>query len=144
VLRVTRDLEPIPLQPDERSEWLARSEWMARAGSQAVPSIPAEKPLYRAMIAGEDGRLWVRLFAQAEKEEDSGVAAPPGRDGPPPRTWWEPLVYDVFEPDGTYLGQIRPPPGTALSVRRGEHVWGVRRDELGTPSVVRFRIVAGG
>ena len=144
VLRVTRDLEPIPLQPEERSEWLARSEWQARANGQEVPSIPNRKPLYRSMIAGEDGRLWVRLFAEAEKTEDPGSSAPRGGDGPPPRTWREPGVYDVFESDGVYLGQVRLPPGASLSVRRGDHVWGVRRDDVGTPSVVRFRIVAGG
>ncbi len=144
VLRVTRDLEPTPLQPEERSEWIARTEWLARANGQEVPSIPAEKPLFRSMIAGEDGRLWVRLFAEAEKEEDSGVAAPPGRDGPPPRTWREPEVYDVFESDGTYLAQIRLPSRTSLSLHRGEHMWGVRQDELGAVSVVRFRIVPGG
>jgi hypothetical protein len=144
VLRVTRDLEPTPLQPEERSEWIARTEWLARANGQEVPSIPAEKPLFRSMIAGEDGRLWVRLFAEAEKDRDPGGSATREGDGPSPRTWREPIVYDVFEPDGTYLAQLRLPPGASLSVHRGEHVWGVRRDELGTSSVVRFRIVAGG
>ena len=100
--------------------------------------------LDRSVIVGEDGRLWVRLFAEAEKEEDSGGSTAQGGDGPPPRTWREPAVYDVFEPDGVYLGQVRLPPGASLSVRRGDHVWGVRRDDVGTPSVVRFRIVAGG
>lgn len=141
VLRVMREVEPVPLQPEERSEWEASTAWRARASGQDPPSIPGVKPLFRSLIAGEDGRLWVRLFTQAEKEEDSGAAAAPGSDGPPPRTWREPAVYDVFEPDGTYLAQIRLPPGTSLSVLRGEHVWGVRQDESGAVRVVRFRIV---
>lgn len=144
VLRVMRDVEPVPLRPEERSEWVAFTEWLARDSGQEAPSVPAEKPLFRAMIAGEDGRLWVRLFAEAEKEEGSEGATPPGSDELPPRTWREPVVYDVFEPDGTYLGQVRLPLGTSLSVLQGGHVWGVRQDELGAVSVVRFRIVPGG
>ena len=144
VLRVIRDVEPVPLRPEERSEWIARSEWQARTNGLEVPSIPAEKPLFRSIIAGEDGRLWVRLFAEAEKDGSSAGVAAHGSDEPPARTWQEPEIYDVFESDGTYLAQVRLPRGTSLSVHLGEHVWGVRQDELGAVSVVRFRIVPEG
>jgi hypothetical protein len=50
-------------------------------------------------------------------------------------------VHDVFEPDGKFLGSVRMPPRTALSVMRGDQVWGVREGPEGESQVVRFRIV---
>jgi hypothetical protein len=47
----------------------------------------------------------------------------------------------VFEPDGTYLGQVETPPRFGTAVRRGDHVWGVELDEDDVPYVKRYRIV---
>jgi hypothetical protein len=50
----------------------------------------------------------------------------------------------VFEPDGRYLGAVRPPEGFSVSpepVIRGDTMWAVSRDELDVTSVVRYRIV---
>ena len=61
--------------------------------------------------------------------------------------WVEPLRYDVFEPDGTYLGVVVPPDGFfpyTNPVFDGDYVWAVTRDELGVQRVARYRIVMGG
>lgn len=60
--------------------------------------------------------------------------------------WREPLRYDVFESDGTYLGVMVPPDGFSPypnPVFDGDHVWAATRDELGVERVVRYRIVVG-
>ena len=63
-----------------------------------------------------------------------------------PVLWRTPLRFDVFEPDGTYLGVVAAPDGVSFSnaVFDGDHVWGVTEDDLGVARVVRFRIVVGG
>ena len=109
------------------------------------PSIPEHKPFYRQLLAGRDGRIWVRLWTEGHRVENED------HDPEDPRstavTWTESLRYDVFEPDGTYLGVVAPPDGFTPYVDPvfdGNHVWAVTRDELGVERVVRFRIVVGG
>lgn len=65
----------------------------------------------------------------------------------PPLRWREPVVFDVFDPDGRYLGEVRAPEGFSLNPSpyiRGDRVWAVVRDELDVSYVVRFRVVLGG
>jgi hypothetical protein len=59
-----------------------------------------------------------------------------------PDRWKEPLAFDVFEPDGRFLGQVYGPMGLGLFVFDGDQVWAVSRDHLGVQRVVRFRIAA--
>ena len=64
-----------------------------------------------------------------------------------PVTWPSPLRYDVFDPDGTYLGAVVPPEGFAdypQPIFAGDDVWAVTRDDLGVERVVRFRLEVGG
>jgi hypothetical protein len=58
----------------------------------------------------------------------------------------EPVVFDVFEADGRYIGQVRAPRGFSMNpqpIARGDHVWAVFRDELDVNYVARFRIGPG-
>ena len=62
-------------------------------------------------------------------------------------TWEEPLRYDVFEPDGVYLGAVVPPDEFSPypnPVFDGDHVWAVTRDELGGAAGGAVQIVVGG
>jgi hypothetical protein len=61
----------------------------------------------------------------------------------PQPKWRDPIVYDVFDPDGRYLGRVPAPPKTSFKTMRGDHVWAVRRDSLDVEQVVRFRVVPG-
>ena len=71
-------------------------------------------------------------------------AAEEGRaTGSPMNRFAAPLAFDVFEPNGDYLGRVEAPLGMSLSPRpvvRGDLVWAVTRDELDVPQVTRFRI----
>ena len=81
---------------------------------------------------GRDGRIWVRLWTEALPEENE--AHDPDDPRSEPVTWPSPLRYDVFEPDGTYLGAVNPPEGFAdypQPVFDGDGVWAVTRDALG-------------
>ena len=52
----------------------------------------------------------------------------------------EPLVFDVFEDDGRFVGRVKLPPRTRLLRSRGNEAWGTVRDADDVDYAVRFRI----
>lgn len=79
-------------------------------------SAPARWPAARALLAGEDGRLWIGLHGPAS----------------------EPAEWASFDTDGTYRGSVFLPPGIEARVFRGSRVYGVRLDEADVPQVVVY------
>jgi len=76
------------------------------------------------------------MTAAAAREEAA-------RTGRTPLRFTEPAAFDVFAPDGRYLGPVTVPPSFQTDpapIIRGDHVWAVTRDEMDVPRVVRFRI----
>jgi len=149
VLRIERATDPAPIHDDERALQRERTVRSMRRTdpdwSWNGPPIPEHKPFFNQLLAGRDGRIWVRLATEAYpvENEDHDPKSPSSA----PVTWEEPLRYDVFETDGVYLGAVAPPDDFTPYVNPvfdGDHVWGVTRDELGVQRVVRFRIVVGG
>lgn len=144
VVRIEKAHTPIAVHPDERAEYEAVNAWTRKTQGQyltsEIPPVPSSKPAYRALYAGERGRIWAQLYTSAEKLDGARDANPSDPNRPPPITWREPLVFDVFEPDGTYLGEVRVPQRTSLSVFRGDTVWGIRRGEVDEQYIVRLRL----
>jgi hypothetical protein len=93
-------------------------------------------------MVGHRGRIWVWLYRPSQERDNPDYdAKTPGSK----RTRWvEPIAFDVFAPDGTYLGRVHCPHGFNpwLSVFDGDHVWAVTRDDLGVQRVVRYRVAA--
>jgi hypothetical protein len=149
VLRIARnsDLEPVAAGEKAAAEFRVFS---AMRGLQPNwswngPPIPNRKPAFRDLFAGQDGRIWVLLHTAARPAPEHAVEAAPGQAAPPV-PWLEPMLFDVFEPDGTYLGQVRVPDGfrtTPPPVFGPQHVWAVVENDLEVQSVVRFRIEHG-
>lgn len=141
VIRIERTTPTVQVLPEERAELEARNEWyrkyQGRFMTSEIPPVPSTKPPYRSFLIGRDGRIWVRRHVNAEHVPAEGQATP---EQPPPPSWTEPPVYDVFEPDGVYLGEVHVPRGTALLVARGEAAWGTREGAAGEVYVVRLRI----
>ena len=145
-LRIEREVAPLPVDGDEK----ANAEEIAIANMRRTdpswrwngPPIPDTKPLLRSIRAGADGRLWLQRSQPGERVEPD-PAPPQGdpRDRMPPRRWREPTAYDVWEPDGRYVGFLRLPPRTQLLHTHGERAWGVETDSLDVPYVVRFRLL---
>lgn len=144
ILRLAREVEPVPVTSEERA---AEEDRVSRAMRRLDPSwrwngppIPRSKPILRELFAGEDGRIWVLLHQPGEQVADQEPE--PGLDGRPPVPQFrEPTVFDVFEKDGRYLGRVAAP--TAFSTRprpifRGDNVWSTERDELGVQYVVKY------
>jgi hypothetical protein len=112
------------------------------------PPIPTTKPAFHRVLGGADNRVWVYVPQPAQRLEVSAEEERRAREanGPPPPRYREPVAFDVFEPDGRYLARVQAPAGFALypaPVFKGDHVWGVVRDELDVSYVVRFRMGPG-
>jgi hypothetical protein len=142
VLRLARGVADVPVSEAER---VAEEERITARFRRFVPTwnwdgprIPATKPPIDFLHAGEDGSLWVRVAqpgtAIAESERVPGLRS----------FVREPLVFDVFAPDGRFRGQVLAPDAMQLlpyPVLSADRVWAVLRDDDGINYVVRFRIV---
>ncbi len=150
VLRVQRAFDPVPVlgpERDNQRERTVRNMRRTEPGwSWNGPPIPDTKPAFRSLMFDMDGRLWASLYSEAEPIPDEEVEWPdPGDDDAlPPIRWREPTRFDVFDVDGSYLGQLTAPRGFTTYPRpaiTGNRVWAVVRDELEVPYLVRYRIV---
>lgn len=103
------------------------------------PPIPAVKPPVSGLSVARDGRIWVKVATESEEipeaERDAEV---PNR--PPPRRWRDRVEYEVFEPNGRFVGRVRLPSTATWMEADGELVWYLSRDEMGLPAVVRARV----
>jgi len=147
VLRIEKAWTPVPVNPDEKAEAERRATESMRFTDPNWrwdgPGIPDTKPAFRSIFVAADGRIWVQLHQPAfriDVEEEKGEPRP-GRLSP--QRWVEPLVYDVFEPDGRYLGAVELPRNASVRYARGDHVWAITRDELDVQYVTRYRIQTG-
>ncbi len=148
VLRIERAGDPVPVAEEERVAMRESVEGSMRSTqpdwSWDGPPIPRHKPFFYELVAGRDGRIWVRVATEAHPADNENHD--PENPSSQAVVWREPLRYDVFEPDGTYLGAVAAPEGfehDRAPVFDGDHVWAVTEDELGVERVVRYRIVVG-
>ena len=145
-LRIERDVAATPVGAEERADSEERAVAMMRevdpSWKWTGPAIPEVKPFIRSLEVGADGRVWVGRSMPGERIPDDEIAEPT-TTGPrtvPPRRWREPVAYDVFSPDGQYLGLVPVPARAKLLYQSGDIAWGVVRDSLDVPYVTRFRI----
>lgn len=148
ILRIERSVDPVPALDAERAYQrdvtVGRIRWSLPDWEWDGPAIPEHKPFFRGLAAGRDGRIWVLLSTEGRPVENA--YHDPDDPGSFPVTWEEDIRYDVFEPDGTYLGVVAAPEGFygSAPVFSGDRVWAVTRDEQGVERVVRYRIRVGG
>lgn len=149
VLRIERDFEPVPVLAAEKTEAEERITRNMREISPGWrwngPSIPDTKPAYRSLMTGDDGRIWV-LLSQPSREimtEAEARAEQERTRRPPPNRFEEGVAFEVFEPDGRYLGRALAPDRLSTypePVFRGDNVWAVVRDENDVAYIVRLRV----
>jgi hypothetical protein len=146
-LRIEGRHDQVRVIAGEADEARERVTWSMRLSAPDWtwdgPAIPSYKPAYQSLMSGYDGRIWVQLHWTGEElaRPDSSRRGPSGLPPPPPRRYLEPNVWDVFEPDGRYLGRVRLAPSQHILRMRGDHVWGVLTDSLDVAYVARWRIV---
>lgn len=146
-LRVTREFAPPPVTDEERAQARANIEFTMRRVKRDFqwngPEIPREKPPINDLAVGLDGRIWIQLSVpsvayEPESPSDGNKDRPPPVNFRPTEKRW-----DVFEPDGRYLGRIAAPRAVSVFVMRGNLAWGVVRDENDVPAIVRMHVEPG-
>lgn len=150
VLRIERTWDPVPVDPAEARIRRLEIEKSFRdrfpGWSWNGPDIPDTKPPFDDIFVGEDARIWVRVPTPSERFMDAAEVAEEERATD--RTvnpFRSRIEFDVFSPDGDYLGRVVTPEGFSLSPRpvfRGDHVWAVTRDEFEVQRVNRFVLEA--
>lgn len=120
-LVVARPFTPEPLGRAERAVWLTWTEHSPRDPRTGRRySIARLKPAIRDFWSDHQGRIWVEVYVAAEQR-----AEPPRRagDGRPLLTWKHWTTYDVFSPEGRYLGRLRLPPESVILAVRDSRVY---------------------
>jgi hypothetical protein len=144
-LRIQRAYEPIPVTSGERAEEEASATRNMRYTDPNWrwdgPPIPDVKPPFRRFFAGDDGTVWVQVSQPGVRREDPSYD--PSDPDAVPDEWTEPVLFDVFDQDGRYLGPVRTPEGfgsypTPLFTQ--EWVLATVRDQYDVQTVVKFRL----
>lgn len=139
-LRIQRAVEPLAVGDDEHAAYEARREWMNENQGQFMASemteTPRVKPLYRSLYVGAGGRIWVHRYGPVYPRAD---VAPAAEGRPPPSRFEEPKRFDLFERDGTYLGEVVVDPSVNLHHFALNAAWGTLAGDDGVTYVVRLR-----
>jgi sugar lactone lactonase YvrE len=117
---VERDYEANPLTPEQRdSARLAVRELKRHARGDVDLEVPDEQPIFDRMIVDDRDHLWVQLSPKPDATT---------------------TTFDVFDPEGVYLGAVETPYRVAwpyaTPVVRGGRIAFVTKDELDVPYVV--------
>lgn len=91
-------------------------------------------PLLVQVILDEEGYLWVQRVGEIDEQIDSEDFDLQDLGSP---------IWDVFDPEGRYLGDLRVPDGFQPLRLIDGVLWGTQLDELDVPSVVGMRVVSG-
>lgn len=118
---IERAYAPVTVTQAEKDTAVAGLKWFVDQGGTVDRSrFPDVKPAYSDFTVDEQGYLWV----QPSRPEGAGGTA-----------------FDVFSPEGQYLGQVAYARTLSRPLIRGSAIYGVSPDEDGMPYVVRLRIL---
>ena len=120
---IRKAFDPLPVTSEDREEAREQLEWFTEQGGKIdLSRVPDTKPPAARFIVDDDGRVWVARTSDL----------PDGQ------------LWDVFAPDGRFLGPVRlPVPMQTISRVRDGYIYGITRDELEVQYVVRARIEEG-
>lgn len=117
-------VDPLPVTSQEKSDALDGLEWFTNQGGRVDPSrIPEHKPAVSWFFLDDEDHIWV-----ARTTTQGAVDQP----------------FDIFNPTGQYLGTVVAPfrlSSSPIPFVRDGALYGVVRDDLDVPYVVRARIV---
>lgn len=126
--RIERDYTPVPVTPEEKDQWRA---WINYYGTNN--SVPEVKPPYKDIRTDMQGRIWVKRYVDALYTEENI-----GPHFGPESNWWEPPVFDVFNPDGSFYATVRLPVNASFREAKDRNVWAVIKGEYDEQYVARY------
>jgi hypothetical protein len=116
-----------------------------RGGNRGGISISDRKPPYWGFWIDQEARIWVARHTIAVRiPETDSDRAKRTETGAPPTEWWEPLVLDVIDSEGRFLGSVKMNDRKAVpKVASGNRLWVIEQGEFDEQYVVRYRIEPG-
>ena len=121
VMVIERSQRPVALGGEERAQWLEWADTLQLRGAGRQYDIPRTKPFVRGLRSDHLGRIWVEVYAEAEKRLNLPEKRPDG--GKQILHWRERTTYDVFSPTGQYLGRVALPEETVLLAIQGNRIY---------------------
>jgi hypothetical protein len=148
VISIRRGHAPVRVHPEEFNDWNAPGGGRGNAPSPpgnpgASGDTPRVKPAFDDIRIGLDGRIWVSIPAVAQMNSAADAAALSGSAYARAR-WPTPLLFDLFEANGTYVGRVRFPAELSTAARfvaRGDRIWVALVDAAGEPVIQQYRVV---
>ncbi len=143
---IRREMPAVPVSGEERDQEQASITWNMRQTEPGWawrgPELPTTKAPIQGLFAARDGRIWVRVAAPSEPIPDAEL--PVTRDTLRPVVRFRtPVLYEVYDPDGSFVGRVEFPSRTTLMEADGDMVWALDRNEDDLPAVTRFRVEPG-
>lgn len=143
---VRRSFEPRPINDRDiraffaylDAAWLAAGVPESRlSANHARVSFAEVFPAFYRFEPGPEGSLWVQPVQPPGELSDADIERYDFIEdfGAP--------AWDVFDRDGRYLGVVQMPHRFQPRIFTGDAIYGVIRDDIDVPYVVRLRIVAG-
>jgi hypothetical protein len=144
-MRIERSWTPIPVKDAERAAFQEQEDHYARRTLRSPQRVGDQKPPWWSFWIDGEERFWVirhaEGFRKPESDEERKARA---RFNAPLDEWWEPLIVDVIDPHGRFLGTLDFPTHlTRLIEARENLVWVIEEGEWGEHYVVRYRIQPG-
>lgn len=122
--KVTKPHEVVPVTSADKDRVVANLAWFTNQGGKVDRGrIPDTKPAVQGFLVADDGYLWV-----------AATLADTSRTG---------LEFDIFDPEGRFLGALQLPFRLRLSPRPvigSDYLIGVTTNEDGVQFLVRARI----
>jgi hypothetical protein len=122
---VTKPFATVAVTGEEKDSAVAQLKWFTDQGGKVDRGrIPDTKPAVQGLLVADDGYLWVNAVRADTSDANR--------------------VFEIFDPDGRYLGNLRLPfamqPSPTPLIGR-DRIIAVTQDEFGVPYIVRARIV---
>ncbi len=140
VVRIERRVEPVPFLTEEWQDWEEQNEFLRRRAGDPLryPTTPEHKPPIRAVFLPPSGDIWIQRSTVSVGPDPGHLKIVAGLRATP--EWLEPLLFEVFEPDGTYVGAVEGPAGIDVRAVTGDAIWGYVNGTYGEQYVVRLKI----
>lgn len=133
-LTIQRKYSPLEVTSEEEKLWENFKNRFTSSGHNIEASIPDEKPPFKDLLTDSQGRIWVWRYTKPQSVE-GGIFSSKIKV-------WEPPVFDVFNPDGSFYGNVTLPMGAVFLEAKDDKVWAIFTDDDKTEYVVRYKLVA--
>ncbi|MBP6772330.1 MAG: 6-bladed beta-propeller [Gemmatimonadaceae bacterium] len=137
---VERASSSVAVGSEERANWRVYGDYFtAQSGGRNAYEIPATKPVFRNLFTDHDNRIWVSLYARAQKLD---LPPRPAGDKRPLLLWQQRATYDVFTTQGEYLARVELPARSRMLASRGNRLW-VLSKGADDEDIIRLYTISG-